>query len=181
MKLIAYSEGIQAQMGEAGGGVIPIRISWEDYDVEGKFIQHGSNNSTTITHTTQTTICAYDGANDGRVRKIVAISFLNSDASNARTIRFFFDRRTGGTLYWTPYFAVESHGMVVYAPEYGWKVYNAVGGVEPTPSQVRSGTGTPEAAITATVGSLFLRTDGGASTTLYVKESGTGNTGWVAK
>jgi len=44
-----------------------------------------------------------------------------------------------------------------------------------------SGTGTPESAVTATVGSLFSRTDGGASTTLYVKESGTGNTGWIAK
>jgi hypothetical protein len=43
------------------------------------------------------------------------------------------------------------------------------------------GTGTPESAVTAPVGSLFLRTDGGASTTLYVKESGSGNTGWVAK
>lgn len=44
-----------------------------------------------------------------------------------------------------------------------------------------SGTGSPEGAVTAPVGSLFTRTDGGASTTLYVKESGTGNTGWVAK
>ena len=45
----------------------------------------------------------------------------------------------------------------------------------------QSGTGSPEGAITATVGSLWTRTDGGAGTTLYVKESGTGNTGWVAK
>ena len=44
-----------------------------------------------------------------------------------------------------------------------------------------SGTGTPEAAVTAPIGSLFLRTDGGAGTTLYVKESGAGNTGWVGK
>ncbi len=43
------------------------------------------------------------------------------------------------------------------------------------------GTGTPEGVETATIGSLFTRTDGGANTTLYVKESGTGNTGWVAK
>jgi Tfp pilus assembly major pilin PilA len=43
------------------------------------------------------------------------------------------------------------------------------------------GTGTPEGAITASVGSTFRRTDGGASTTFYVKESGTGNTGWIAK
>lgn len=46
---------------------------------------------------------------------------------------------------------------------------------------VKTGTGTPEGAVTANVGTLFLRTDGGTSTTLYVKESGTGNTGWVAK
>lgn len=44
-----------------------------------------------------------------------------------------------------------------------------------------SGAGTPEGAVTAAIGSLFTRTDGGASTTLYVKESGAGNTGWVAK
>ena len=44
-----------------------------------------------------------------------------------------------------------------------------------------SGTGTPEAAVTAPIGSLFTRTDGGTSTTLYIKESGAGNTGWVAK
>ncbi len=43
------------------------------------------------------------------------------------------------------------------------------------------GTGTPEAAVTAPMGSLFLRTDGGAATTLYVKTSGAGNTGWTAK
>ena len=44
-----------------------------------------------------------------------------------------------------------------------------------------TGTGDPEGAVTASVGSTFHRTDGGASTTFYVKESGTGNTGWVAK
>lgn len=44
-----------------------------------------------------------------------------------------------------------------------------------------SGTGSPEGVVTATVGALFRRTDGGAGTTLYVKESGSSNTGWVAK
>ena len=44
-----------------------------------------------------------------------------------------------------------------------------------------SGTGTPEGVVAAPVGSLFTRTDGGAGTTLYVKESGAGNTGWVGK
>lgn len=46
---------------------------------------------------------------------------------------------------------------------------------------ITSGTGSPESAVTAPVGSLFLRTDGGAGTSLYVKESGAGNTGWVGK
>jgi hypothetical protein len=47
--------------------------------------------------------------------------------------------------------------------------------------KVMSGADTPEGAVTAPVGSLFLRTNGGAGTCLYVKESGTGNTGWVEK
>jgi len=46
---------------------------------------------------------------------------------------------------------------------------------------IKQGSGTPEGALAANVGSLYLRTDGGAGTTLYIKESGTGNTGWVAK
>lgn len=45
----------------------------------------------------------------------------------------------------------------------------------------RTGAGTPEGAVTAAVGSLYTDTAGGANTTLYVKESGVGNTGWVAK
>jgi hypothetical protein len=44
-----------------------------------------------------------------------------------------------------------------------------------------SGAGTPEGSVTAVVGSMYTRTDGGAGTTLYVKEAGAGNTGWVAK
>jgi len=44
-----------------------------------------------------------------------------------------------------------------------------------------TGSGSPEGVNAAPVGSLYTRTDGGAGTTLYVKESGTGNTGWVAK
>lgn len=48
------------------------------------------------------------------------------------------------------------------------------------------GEGHPEGLVTADQGSLYLRSDGGAGTTLYVKESGgTGDsatsTGWVGK
>jgi hypothetical protein len=44
-----------------------------------------------------------------------------------------------------------------------------------------SGAGSPEGVATAVVGSLYTRTDGGAGTTLYIKESGVGNVGWIAK
>ncbi len=44
-----------------------------------------------------------------------------------------------------------------------------------------SGYGSPESVITAKVGSLYSRLDGGATTTLYVKTSGTASTGWTAK
>lgn len=44
-----------------------------------------------------------------------------------------------------------------------------------------SGYGIPEEVITAGIGSTYRQLDGGADTTLYVKESGTGNTGWIAK
>lgn len=46
---------------------------------------------------------------------------------------------------------------------------------------ITAGIGSPEGVVTAVRGSLFLRGDGGAGTTFYVKESGTGNTGWVGK
>lgn len=45
----------------------------------------------------------------------------------------------------------------------------------------REGTGSPEGVVAAPVGTLYRRLDGGAGSTLYVKESGTGNTGWSAK
>ena len=47
--------------------------------------------------------------------------------------------------------------------------------------QVLAGSGSPEGVVTAPIGTLYSRSDGGAGTSLYVKESGTGNTGWVGK
>jgi hypothetical protein len=46
---------------------------------------------------------------------------------------------------------------------------------------INAGSGSPEGALTAPVGSTYQRTDGSAGTSFYVKESGTGNTGWTAK
>lgn len=51
-----------------------------------------------------------------------------------------------------------------------------VGGVT-----VTSGIGSPEGVVSAPVGSIYTRTDGGAGTTLYIKETGALGVGWVAK
>lgn len=47
--------------------------------------------------------------------------------------------------------------------------------------RVITGQGSPESSVVAGVGSIYMRTDGGAGTSVYVKESGSGATGWVSK
>ena len=75
----------------------------------------------------------------------------------------------------TRFFATAAGRFSLFVPgegiEFGWS----------SGPRDMSGTGSPEGVVTAPKGSLWRRTDGGASTTLYVKESGSGNTGWVAK
>jgi uncharacterized membrane protein len=44
-----------------------------------------------------------------------------------------------------------------------------------------TGSGTPEGFVIAGISSVWQRTDGGAGTSIYIKESGTSNTGWVGK
>lgn len=53
-------------------------------------------------------------------------------------------------------------------------------GAAPGPN-ILEGTGSPEGVVTARVGSTYHRRDGSAGTSLYVKQSGSGNTGWVGK
>lgn len=48
-------------------------------------------------------------------------------------------------------------------------------------SGIYFGTGSPEGVYTAVAGSIFMRKGGGAGTSFYVKETGSGNTGWAAK
>ena len=48
--------------------------------------------------------------------------------------------------------------------------------------RLKFGEGSPEGVVVANRGTLYMRLDGGAGTTLYVKESGDGlDTGWTAK
>lgn len=55
-------------------------------------------------------------------------------------------------------------------------------GVDARIALIYQGTGSPEGVVTANVGAIYQRLDGGAATSFYVKESGGGtNTGWVGK
>ncbi len=51
-------------------------------------------------------------------------------------------------------------------------------GSQPT---IFSGSGSPEGVFAAKPGSIYVNTNGGAGTSIYVKETGTGSTGWIAK
>ena len=60
-------------------------------------------------------------------------------------------------------------------------VLGALQRATPTRPQLYRGSGSPEGVVTAVVGSTYQRSDGGAGTSFYVKETGSGNTGWVAQ
>lgn len=47
-------------------------------------------------------------------------------------------------------------------------------------TQLFTGTGTPEGVVTARIGSMYLRRDGGPGTAVYYKEQGLAALGWVA-
>ncbi|MGH3699165.1 MAG: right-handed parallel beta-helix repeat-containing protein [Pseudonocardiaceae bacterium] len=93
-------------------------------------------------------------------------------------------------------FARSDTGHIVRSPQIIGNVFNAVttdldglqtidylvlGGIGAGSVSVFGGNGDPNRVVPAPIGSMFMRFDGGAGNTLYVKESGAGNTGWVAK
>ena len=47
--------------------------------------------------------------------------------------------------------------------------------------KVYNGVGSPEGVVVAQPGSIYMNLSGGAGTSVYVKETGSGSSGWVAK
>ena len=119
-------------------------------------------------------------------------SAVSIRASNTNRAQINFYSTSAGADKWQLFKASDgTDNLVLYGSTGGFAVTfsqatsaatfaNAVS-VSGTAATWTSGTGSPESVKTAPVGSLYTRTDGGASTTLYVKESGAGNTGWIAK
>lgn len=112
------------------------------------------------------------------------------DGGNVNAVTFNADYQINALYHWVSaqqaalrtnnYFA-DGGGLGLSSGAYiGWTngATATTGTVEQTISR---GAGSPEGVKVAPVGSLYLRTDGGTGTTLYIKESGTGNTGWAAK
>lgn len=50
-----------------------------------------------------------------------------------------------------------------------------------TDCQITAGAGNPNGVVTANPGSVYLNNAGGALATIWIKESGIDNTGWIAK
>lgn len=80
-----------------------------------------------------------------------------------------------------PVYLTQTEGDARYRQQSTSITYSEITSKPAVLALLYSGTGSPETVVTAGVGSLYLRTDGGAGTTLYIKESGAGNTGWVGK
>lgn len=92
-----------------------------------------------------------------------ATSGVTLSGTVAQLLNSFVTGNLIASVYTTPY-------------TYGAALVKESGGVVPT----FSGNGSPETVVTAGIGSLFKRRDGSTDTTLYRKETGTGNTGWIA-
>lgn len=85
---------------------------------------------------------------------------------------------TSGYLYsWQIFYGFD--GKIYYRKASSATVWGAFEELV-TSTTIAFASGSPEGVLTGAVGKLYRRTNGAASTTLYVKESGTGNTGWKA-
>ncbi|WP_336078571.1 pyocin knob domain-containing protein [Paenibacillus sp. 203] len=71
------------------------------------------------------------------------------------------------------------NGLWIEEGNIGWQGGD-LNSLKASSANLFSGNGSPEGAVSAPVGSLYRRLDGYAGETLYIKESGTGNTGWRA-
>ena len=101
------------------------------------------------------------------------------DTSNAQTVRVY-ETYTDASNYERLSISAASGTNVIKPEAAGTGTASKLDLYLTDAVKITSGTGSPEGAVTAPVGSIYSRTDGGTNTTIYRKESGTGNTGWVA-
>lgn len=143
----------------------------------------GVNSASLVIAKTDNTAITYPLIHGLEVRNVVKGAASTVTRSSGITVN---EQTQGGTANANLY--INAGGAI---PVGNWSVYSAStrdslflgpirtgSSIGPTWS---SGAGSPEGVVTAPVGSLFSRTDGGTGTSLYVKQTGTGNTGWIGK
>jgi hypothetical protein len=140
------------------------------------------NGSDTVFKDSGSGILKYSSVNDTTAGTIFQIENTSTEQLSGAFVEFkdnsgFTPVKIGGV---GAAFSIIVQGNEELRVDDGVVIYNDLK-VNNTTSTINSGSGTPEGTLSAAVGSLYMRTDGGAGTSLYVKESGSGNTGWVAK
>lgn len=135
----------------------------------GTAVQDDSGNTTNVIFD------ASDASGRGRFNRLAATNLLLSDPASPTS-----GRLTMGSA------VLDAAGPVVSFYGNALRVYNAAGSAAGALQLaagpiITSGAGSPEGVVSAPPGSLYLNTSGGASTSLYVKQSGTGATGWAGK
>jgi len=126
--------------------------------------------------------------NNNRISDCAGVAFITFDSGASKNISICNNHLTVGELSKIPsgasYITVSTTGgsvniidnvvddAILTAPKY---IYNPNGVTKAITSS------SPNAVVTAGVGSTITSLAGGAEATLYVKETGTGSTGWVAK
>jgi hypothetical protein len=114
-----------------------------------------------------------------RIKKGNATSIMQMDFPEVTTaganVRIFRNTNTSGGK---ALVLCNGDGTLTVAFQIFNGIINTINGVAVS---IMAGSGAPEGSRTAPVGSIYLRSDGGAGTSIYVKQSGTGNTGWAAK
>lgn len=137
----------------------------------------------------RTSIQDFSTANKLYVNAVVTF-YTVLDGAKTSTLATIYSSLTGSTELANPQ-TLDSYGKLRQPVYIDDAVIAVVTGLGNTPdhdsgvidfAHVLRGVGTPEGAVAAPVGTMFLRTDGSTGTVLYVKETGALTTsGWAAK
>lgn len=168
---VTFNDNVKAKFGSGG-------------DLE---IYHDGSNS--YIKDTGTGILKYTSNVDTSLGTVLELENTSSSAGTGAYVKFVGSQSASNAK--APTIGTSADKLVITSNEKAVAILGSAGGsynaiqmynnANVAGGSIMTGSGTPEGAVSATVGSLFMRTDGGTGTSLYVKESGTGNTGWVAK
>lgn len=166
----------KSEKGAAGGyaGLNTTQTFTEDQTIEaGNQWKVGNSGSALLTTGTDVILggynWTYNGASYVRVLADNDASRLIAEATGDLVLHTASDagNTVGSAISWSEKFRISKASVLsLRGPTFG--VLRTIQIVE----------GTPEGVVTASIGSLALRADGAAGTIAYVKNSGSGNTGW---